>query len=123
MDILRNGVFCLITLEVTIKLPFYGTEVRYSSTMQGMNLQCNFRLILSGSAGPADFFCCSHVRSSLTYLWAVLDSLMCGGDSYVDLSPEVTGNMFDPGGVMGASMELVDVRLDPGGVTAPPPTW
>ena len=41
----------------------------------------------------------------------------------VDLSPEVTCNMFDPGGVMGASMVLVDVRLDPGGVTAPPPTW
>ena len=41
----------------------------------------------------------------------------------VDLSPEVTGNMFDPGGVMGASMVLVDVRLDPGGVTVPPPTW
>ena len=41
----------------------------------------------------------------------------------VDLSPEVTCNMFDLGGVMGASMVLVDVRLDPGGVTAPPPTW
>ena len=29
------------------------------------------------------------------------------------MSPEVTGNMFDPGGVLSASMVLVD----PGGVT------
>ena len=38
-------------------------------------------LLVSGDSGPADFSCCSHICSSLKYLWAVLDSLTCGGDS------------------------------------------
>ena len=40
-----------------------------------------YSLFLFPAHCPVDFSCCSHVCSSLLYLWAVLDSLTCGGDS------------------------------------------